>query len=167
MPVRRMIRDPLLRLLTSGVKEVLNPGQVVEFEGTEQEIIEWLRDKGTELAEKAVRREIEKVVITQLPERFKTEMYLKDMPADRIRDTFGEALVERVSRKVADHATKLIVEKKLVGAAIETTIDRDLALVSVHVGPEPWRGKEVMLKYEPNVVGPVETQVRFRSKECK
>lgn len=170
MPVRK-ITDPTLNVLSSGKKLTVyglpNPGQKVTFEGTQQEIIEWLRDKGDELADKAARREIENVEITRLPERWKTEMKLKDLREERLRDIFAELLTDRVGGLVADEANRILREKNLWGAAVETGIDRELVLVNVHV-TEPEQvtqiGKEVSLKYEAGTIGPSEVRIKYKRK---
>ena len=166
MPVKKL-SDPMLRLLSGGTKLAIygspNPGQKVTFEGTRQEIVEWLRDKGEELAEKAVRKEFEEVEITQLPERHTTKMVLRGLPQERLRDVFAEDLTERVGALVAEDANDIILrEKKLTGGAVSTGVDRELTLISVHT-EEPKIGKEVTVKYEPGTIGPIEMTIRKKS----
>lgn len=166
MPVKKL-SDPMLRLLSGRTRLAIygssNPGQKVTFEGTEQEIIEWLRDKGPELAEKAVRREFEEVEITRLPERYTTKIVLRGLPEERLRDVFAEDLTERVGGLVAEKANELLREKKLVGAAVSTGVDRELTLISVHT-EEPKIGKEITVKYEEGVIGPTEMTIKLKRK---
>jgi len=158
------LNDPTLKVLSKGKRLTVyglpNPGQKVTFEGTRQEVIKWLRDKGAELTEKALKREIEEVEITQLPERIVTKMMLKDMAAERLKDVFAEELTNRVASHVAEKANEILKEKKLVGGSIDIGVDRELSLVHVYV-EEPKTEKEVKLKYEPFVIGPVEMKVRY------
>jgi len=167
MPVKLV--DPTLKVLFSGKKlithDLPNPGRKITFEGTQQEVIEWLRDKGPELTEKAIRREIDEVEIVRHVQGKVAVSWinLKEIPEEKLRDVFAESLNKEVGGLLTDKAIDFILKKKklIEGGAVYTGVDRELGIMHVYT-EHPKIGKEITLRYEPHIIGPVEKTIRFK-----
>jgi len=152
--------DPLINLLTQKRRMVTtklpNPGEKVEFEGTKEEIIMWLKEKIPEI------KEAQKVEITRLPERLIREIRLTGLTSEERERVLEGEITDHACHLVAQEGDKVLKEipesvaMSLVGSYVPGVGVVHVYTKDAHKIPS----FKVTQKYERGKIGPVEMEVK-------
>ena len=159
MPVR--LKDPMLRCLASGSLAVYGNPEIT-FEGTSEDIMEWIQREKERLVEKSAE---ERIVITKLPERSVTEIDVRAQPAGFRRSTIVETYADVIGDVGSETLERKFKEKGKEFHPESTSVSPDLVLVHIHPEEMITEDKDVTVKYKKGMVGPYEMILKVKSKK--